>query len=360
MSHPSRDEVTVRAQFYILAAGGLEGTRLLLASETPQGHAIGNHSGHLGRWYMAHVQGVISNVHFFTDPRKTMFDFERDAQGVYVRRRFTFSRQFLVENDLPNIAGWLANPAPWDSTHGSGVLSFVYLALASPLGRYLAPEAQRRCLMGEYIPGTPYGQAPTGPIWQHARNIIFHPVETARFISSFGAGRFLARHRRVPGFFVYRRNNVYPFQYHSEHFPNARSAVALASEQDELGVPRLDIQIAFSEADVQGVIKAHEMFDRYLREQSCGRLEYIYDDLEEAIRPHTGGGFHQVGTTRMARLPEDGVLDGDLFVHHMSNLAVASSSAFVTSGQANSTFMIVAFTLRLVDHIRGRLRSGLI
>jgi choline dehydrogenase-like flavoprotein len=35
---------------------------------------------------------------------------------------------------------------------------------------------------------------------------------------------------------------------------------------------------------------------------------------------------------------------------------VASSSTFVTSGQANSTFMIVAFALRLADHLN-RTRS---
>jgi choline dehydrogenase-like flavoprotein len=52
----------------------------------------------------------------------------------------------------------------------------------------------------------------------------------------------------------------------------------------------------------------------------------------------------------MAADPTDGVVDPHLRVHGIDNLYVASSSTFVTSGQANSTFMIVAFALRLADH----------
>ena len=69
-----------------------------------------------------------------------------------------------------------------------------------------------------------------------------------------------------------------------------------------------------------------------------------------------GGGFHQAGTTRMSASPADGVVDQNLAVHGMPNVYVASSSTFVTSGQANSTFMIVAFAVRLADHLARQLR----
>jgi choline dehydrogenase-like flavoprotein len=58
----------------------------------------------------------------------------------------------------------------------------------------------------------------------------------------------------------------------------------------------------------------------------------------------------------MSARPEDGVLDKDLAVHGAPNLHVASSSAFVTSGQANSTFMTVVVAVRLADHLRPLLR----
>ena len=49
--------------------------------------------------------------------------------------------------------------------------------------------------------------------------------------------------------------------------------------------------------------------------------------------------------------PEDGVVDANLAVHGVPTLHVASSSVFPTSGQANSTFMIVVFALRLAEHL---------
>jgi choline dehydrogenase-like flavoprotein len=346
----------IRGRRYVVAAGGLDGTRLLLASTGPNGTALGNHSDHLGRWYMTHLEGVISNVHFTTPPRQTLFGFERDIDGVYVRRRLSFSREFQHEQQLPNIVAWLANQEPADPKHASGVLSFVYLMLSSPLGKYVATDAQRRSLRGEKIPGSPYGEAEQGPVSEHLKNIIRQPFATTRFIFSFGMGRFLSR-RRTPGFFVYNPENVYPLQYHGEHRPHRDSRVTLTDDRDELGMPKLRIDIHFSDEDVRGVIAAHECWDEYLRRIGCGQIEYLHDDLGKAIMSRSGGGFHQIGTTRMAANPDDGVVDANLTVHGVENLSVVSSSTFVTSGQANSTLLIVMLAVRLAEHL-GRLNDA--
>ena len=115
---------------------------------------------------------------------------------------------------------------------------------------------------------------------------------------------------------------------------------------------RLCTKLTFGENDIAGVVHAHDLLDAYLREHGLGHLEYLYDDTEKAIREQLFGGYHQAGTTRMSDRPEDGVVDRDLAVHGFDDLFVASSSTFVTSGQANSTFMIVAFALRLADHLQ--------
>jgi choline dehydrogenase-like flavoprotein len=112
----------------------------------------------------------------------------------------------------------------------------------------------------------------------------------------------------------------------------------------------------FSDDDIRNAIRAHEHLDRYLRRYGLGHLEYLFDDPSEALRERLLDGYHQAGTTRMSDRPEDGVLNPDLGVHGFEELFVASSSAFVTSGQANSTFMIVVLALRLADHLRRGLR----
>ncbi len=59
----------------------------------------------------------------------------------------------------------------------------------------------------------------------------------------------------------------------------------------------------------------------------------------------------------MSRRSEDGVLNPDLAVHGFDDLSVVSSSAFPSSGQANSTFMIVVLALRLADRLRSELQG---
>jgi choline dehydrogenase-like flavoprotein len=90
-----------------------------------------------------------------------------------------------------------------------------------------------------------------------------------------------------------------------------------------------------------------------LRTSGVGRLEYLADDLAAAVRARSGGGFHQVGTTRMSTDPKDGVVDENLAVHGVPNLHVVSSSVFVSSSQANSTFLVVVFAIRLIEHLYG-------
>lgn len=339
----------IHAARYVLACGGLEATRLLFASDRVHSRGIGNHAGHLGRWYMAHIEARIARVHFTTPAKETIYSYERDPDGVYVRRRFTFSPQFQRQHELPNAALWLENPEIGDPSHRSGSLSFVYLMLVSPLGRYLISEGIRKHQLGDSSAISKRA---------HFANVLRSPLATVAFALALGYGRFLKRGRKVPGFFIPNSANVYPLLYQSEHLPNRASHVAVVAQRDALGMPRLQPRMHIDARDIDGVIRAHEHFDRYLREHSLGYLEYIVEDFDKAIRDRFFYGCHQSGTTRMAKRSEDGVLDADLAVHGFEDLFVASSSAFVTSSQANSTFTIVAFALRLAEHLHRSLAAS--
>ena len=60
---PEGLEATAQARSYVLAAGGIETTRLLMTSNDVHRDGIGNQGGHLGRWYMAHVEARVATVH---------------------------------------------------------------------------------------------------------------------------------------------------------------------------------------------------------------------------------------------------------------------------------------------------------
>jgi choline dehydrogenase-like flavoprotein len=89
--------VAVAARAVVVAAGGLESTRLLMDSRSGTSDGpLGGESGHLGRWYMAHLEGVIALAEFSGPPRETVYGFERDVDGTYIRRRFTFTTEHLL------------------------------------------------------------------------------------------------------------------------------------------------------------------------------------------------------------------------------------------------------------------------
>lgn len=336
-------EISLSASVYVLACGGLETTRLLMVSDRHHAGGIGNHSGMLGRFYMGHISGRIARVCFHTPPKKTVYGFDRDASGVYVRRRFSFKREFHHEKQLQNIVAWLVNPEIHDPSHGSGVLSLAYLALTSPLlGKHIAPQAIRKSLAG----GSRERQ-----VFRHLANILLDTPRTMAFIPSFGYRRFIAR-RKIPGFFVFSKSNAYPLHYHGEQVPNYDSRVYLADDRDKLGMRKLKIDLRYTSQDIDGVIRAHRYWDDFLRKSACGHLEYLHNDLESSISEQAADGFHQVGTTRMSGRPGNGVVGKNCNVHGFDDLFVASSSMFVTSGQANSTFTIVAFAVRLADHLK--------
>ncbi len=341
--------VEVRARRYVIAAGGLGSTRLLFASTGCDPDGIGNHSGHLGRWYMAHVEVRVGRAVFDTPPGQTIYGHERDPDGVYVRRRFTLSPDLQRRERLPNVALWLVNPEIGDAAHGSGILSFVYLLLASPLGRYCVAEGIRQAHVKTTRPAT---------VRAHLRNVLRDLGPATVFALSFGYRRFLRRGRKVPGFFVPSAANEYPLLYHGEHLPHRQSFVEPTDRLDAYGMPRLRTHLHFGDEDVRNVLRVHRELDRCLRRQGLGRVEMLHDDVEAAIRDQLFGGYHQAGTARMSAHPEDGVVDGNLAVHGFEDLYVASSATFPTSSQANSTFMLVAFAARLADQLASELERS--
>lgn len=163
----------------------------------------------------------------------------------------------------------------------------------------------------------------------------------------------MSRRRGYLGFFLITPARRYTFLYHAEQAPDPTSAVTLSERCDALGMPRLRIDLRYSEIDARSVVASHAVIDRELRRSGLGRLEYSYDEGERAAQvvAQATDGFHQIGTTRMAANSATGVVDRDCRVHGSPNLFVASSAVFPTSSQANPTLLIAALSARLAAHL---------
>jgi hypothetical protein len=327
----------VLAANIVLAAGTQETTRLLLRSPAIFAHRGGAPDA-LGRYYQGHISGKIASVKFYNSPRDTDYGFVRDREGVYLRRRFQFPTEVLQKHNLLNTAFWLDNPLYFDPSHRSGTLSFIYLMMLMPiLGKRLAPPAIAHSVT----------KGKANRIGSHLFNILRGLPKSVLEPASVFSQRYFGQ-RRLPGVFFYNPDNTYALHFHAEQVPTSEHRMELADDGETL-----KITYGYTEADVASVIRAHELLDAWLRKCGCGELVYWYPraELPAAIRANSQDGVHQVGTLRMSLEPERGVVDPDLRVWGTENLYVCSSGIFPTSGQANPTFMLGAFAVRLANHL---------
>jgi choline dehydrogenase-like flavoprotein len=338
----------VKAKSFILATGGVETTRLLLAAQRSSPTHFGGKEGPLGRYYMGHISGKIADIVFKNPAAVADLDFELD-QSVYVRRRFVLTKEAQLAHKVQNTVFWPDNAPFYDPEHRSAVLSAVFLALAMPpVGRRLASEGIRLAHIGSKP--RRYGA--------HIANLVFGGPRGIKSIAQILKDRFLSDPRK-PGFLVTNSAGKYALHYHAEQQPNPESRIRLSGETDRYGLPRVDIDIRFVEADVQSVVVSHEVLDSALQAAGIGRLEYRYakTELRDRVWAQAADGYHQAGTTRMSVQPCDGVVDPNLKVHGLANLYIASSSVFPSAGQANSTFLAVALGLRLAHHLHSSISN---
>jgi choline dehydrogenase-like flavoprotein len=339
-----RNEFFVEAKIFVLACGGLENARLLLASNDVIKAGVGNQSDNVGRYYMAHLFGAIATAKLRDNTRGFIFDLERDRDQVYCRRRFWITPEAQQENKMLNAIAFFFRPPLSRAVHRNALFSSAYLAKfflttlkRNRPGRALAIMRENR---------------PT--LAAHSKIVLADAPRLVPQVAHIIRNRYFTK-RRLPFILPSKSVNNYCLYYQSEHAPNPASRVVLHTERDFFGLPRLLVKIAFTDLDVQTVLQTHRIIRNQFAKTQTGELFYeesvLRDDIKHEVEDFNSSA-HQIGTTRMSAAPSDGVVDADCRVHGVQNLFVAGSSVFPTSGHANPTLTIVAFAVRLADHLK--------
>ncbi|MFV0293245.1 MAG: GMC family oxidoreductase [Paracoccus sp. (in: a-proteobacteria)] len=133
-----------------------------------------------------------------------------------------------------------------------------------------------------------------------------------------------------------------------EDMPQADNRVTLSETTDKFGLKVVNVNFNDHPNDI--AMRNHA----YERGQAIYKAVGATRTLPTPPYPST----HNLGTNRMSKRPEDGVVNKWGQSHDIPNLFVSDGSQFTSGAAENPTLTIVALAIRQADHIATELAAG--
>jgi len=310
---PNGRRLKVRARAYVICAGALESTRLLLAYDEATESSITASGAPLGRHFADHLS-ITCGRFFCRDWARVNMAVGPIFQGGLMRTpRLELASSTQKARGLPSAFAHFTFV-----THGDTGFDTVRNVLRRRQG-----ERQRLDL-------TP------GRLWRATQDV-----------SAMGLWRLAYRRLWIP------RQADLLLQVDIEQAPNPGSCLTLANERDALGRKRLAINWRIETEDIRVI---REVADLTLKAWHRSDLREAAD-LELAM-PGKFDSFetlydvyHPTGTLRMGSTPTASVVDRNLSLWAAENCYVSSTAVFPSAGSANPGFTHLALTARLAAHL---------
>jgi choline dehydrogenase-like flavoprotein len=312
---PAGTEICIASPVFVLAAGAIESTRLLLLLDAQHGEQIFKPGNVLGRYFYDHLAAPAGTITPIDRTALNAAFAMRFAGGGMRDRRLEPAVELRARNGLP---GAFVNVlALSDNTDGFAALRSIYR------------DIQRR---------TPVQLQDLGHVlsdFEWFARAVWWRFAKGRLLAPTGA-RFEA-------------------YLNIEQKPDANNQIILAPEaRDVFGNPLAQIDWRVRDADIANFHSLqHELVAYWAgsRNAQLGVLHPVPQDVWKAVLCGASDIFHPGGSTRMGTGSSDGVVDVNLKTFQVDNLYVVSTSVFPSGGSANPSFMLMAFALRAADHI---------
>jgi choline dehydrogenase-like flavoprotein len=319
------NQLHVTAHTYILACGGLENARLLLASRRHDPRGVGNRHDLVGRYFMDHPRVVLGSV----------------------RLSAPLGSSLLLGAPLPDGKLQIGIGLSEEAQRRERLLNN-YLTLEPQLSEFAKQSYQSSANVAKVLMRRGYAGSRLDLFradLPEIRDLVY--VLTPKEVMP----HFLYRHYARLKALTQRLRKVRDLTIinYCEQVPRPESRVFLGSSRDRLDMNALVVDWRIGPEETGSLVRLQELLGERLAREGIGRLDT--SALETAAPSYTDASHH-MGTTRMSDDPRRGVVNRDGKVHGVANLFIAGSSVFPTVGHANPTLTIVALAIRLADHLK--------
>ena len=336
----------LEARQFVLAAGGIENARLLLASGDTANGGIGNKHDVVGRFLIDHVGARLGSVPSDHIARMARFFGFFGVRHVGRSHMFMHGLSLRPEiqerEELLNASIYFmpqrAPDDPFDALKrllrrksGNVRRDFISVVRGSKL---LVSGLGLKMVASEAVPSSLREFIVNSAIWI-SPNLVAEEFESQGY-----------PHRLIG----------LDIEAITEQAPCRDNRVTLGDGKDQFGIrlPRVEWRVGEAERrtllrlaeTTQSALDAANLPRPLMEDWVCAACA---DDVTAIDMAHT------MGTTRMAEDEKSGVVDRDCRVFGLSNLYIAGGSVFPTGGHANPTLMILAVALRLADHLKLKL-----
>ena len=316
----NNNQFWVTSKVFVLAMGGVEIPRVLLASNKTQKAGLGNQNDLVGRFFMEHPS--------YDGFARTMIADREDYPALYT-----------LDSESRREYGVIAGLSPSREFQEKAKILNSATLMFHARGRWTSASVADGFL--EHV------------------GAVLTDLGTRGYLGKRLFGRFdLHTHLR----------RLLDFRPQIEQAPNPDSRITLSEEKDLLGLNQSKLDWRLTELDRHTLHTVNKLLAEEIGQSGLGRAQILSSETDthwplnygffQGIKgPSMVGGWHFTGTTRMHDDSKQGVVDANCKVHGIGNLYIASSSVFPTNSFANPTLTIIALTLRLAEHINSQFPS---
>jgi choline dehydrogenase-like flavoprotein len=327
-------EWRVRAQVFVLATGGIENPRLLLASRDACPDGLANEHDLVGRYFMEHLHVPL---------------------GCFVPARPESNLSLYVEGGRGArrpLGALTVAPAERRARELYGFSAVFFPPRRRAVARVLRRQVRARPGWG--LHGLSIARA--GAIGFELRVVD----KLNRMAREAAANRTFPRLVRggasTPRLSLRELPPVYELMGRGEQTPLWDSRVSLRAERDPIGVPVVQLDWRVNPADLRNIRRSLGAIAAGLAASGAGTVS-MPDVADDVWAERIVGSWHHMGTTRMHPDPRHGIVDATCRAHAVPNLFVTGSSVFPTTGFANPTLTIIAMALRLAAELTREMQS---